>query len=144
MIQFNNACVAGAFFTAVVVLLSGCKRSEFDGPEWKVQDPEMTVLFQKMSDAALNDLVRRGVGRDELVSIFGEPTLSLKQDDAESFYLLEQIFQNNAGETHVRQGFLGVIKAPEDNENTVLGHELRVDGAERRVLVEDLCERAAR
>ena len=83
MIQFNNACVAGAFFTAVVVLLSGCKRSEFDGPEWKVQDPEMTVLFQKMSDAALTDLVRRGVGRDELVSIFGEPTLSLKQDDAE-------------------------------------------------------------
>ena len=52
---------------------------------------------------------------------------ALKQDDADSFYLLEQLFQDNAGETHVRRGFLGVIKVPEDGENTVLGHERTFD-----------------
>ena len=60
----------------------------------------------------------------------------LKQDDTESFYLLEQVFQDTAGETHVRRGFLGVIKAPEDGENTVLGHERTFEGTvEDRILL---------
>lgn len=48
---------------------------------------------------------------------------ALKQDDADSFYLLEQTFVALDGETRVRRGFFGIAKVPEPGEDTVLGHE---------------------
>ncbi|MDZ4858947.1 MAG: DUF1015 domain-containing protein [Candidatus Hydrogenedentes bacterium] len=52
---------------------------------------------------------------------------ALKQDDADSFYLLEQTFTGLDGQEHVRRGFLGVAKIPEPGEDTVLGHERTFD-----------------
>lgn len=48
---------------------------------------------------------------------------ALRQDDAESFYLLEQTFTSLDGHECVRRGFLGIAKVPEPGEDTVLGHE---------------------
>ncbi|NUM54150.1 MAG: DUF1015 domain-containing protein [Candidatus Hydrogenedentes bacterium] len=50
-------------------------------------------------------------------------TGALKQDEDDSYYLLEQTFTALDGETCVRRGFLGVAKVPEPGEDTVLGHE---------------------
>lgn len=52
----------------------------------------------------------------------------LAQDDAESLYLLEQIFQDTTGATHVRHGFLAVTRVPEAGDGTVLGHERTFEG----------------
>ncbi|MCC6797254.1 MAG: DUF1015 domain-containing protein [Candidatus Hydrogenedentes bacterium] len=48
---------------------------------------------------------------------------ALKQDNEESFYLLEQTFTALDGATCIRRGFFGVAKVPEPGEDTVLGHE---------------------
>ncbi|GMU92290.1 MAG: hypothetical protein AMXMBFR4_13480 [Candidatus Hydrogenedentota bacterium] len=52
---------------------------------------------------------------------------ALKQDDAESFYLLEQHFRSMDGRDCVRRGFFAVAKIPEPGEGTVLGHERTFD-----------------
>ncbi len=48
---------------------------------------------------------------------------ALKQDDEDSFYLLEQTFISLEGVETVRRGFLAVAKIPEPGDDTVLGHE---------------------
>jgi uncharacterized protein (DUF1015 family) len=47
----------------------------------------------------------------------------LTQDPEDSFYLLEQTFNDQDGKKHVRRGFFGVAKIPEPGAETVLGHE---------------------
>lgn len=47
----------------------------------------------------------------------------LCQDDADSFYLLEQEFTGPDGVSHTRRGFFGITKLPEAGEKIVLGHE---------------------
>jgi uncharacterized protein (DUF1015 family) len=46
-----------------------------------------------------------------------------KQDAEDSFYLLEQTFTGLEGKQHVRRGFFGVVRIPEEGERTILGHE---------------------
>lgn len=45
------------------------------------------------------------------------------QDEAESFYLLEQTFTDVDGSTRVRRGFFATARIPEAGANTILGHE---------------------
>jgi len=45
------------------------------------------------------------------------------RDDEPSFYLLEQRFAGLDGKQRVRHGFFGVIRLPEDGDESVLGHE---------------------
>jgi uncharacterized protein (DUF1015 family) len=47
----------------------------------------------------------------------------LKQDDADSFYILEQRFRDLDGHDRVRHAFFGCARIPEANERTILGHE---------------------
>ncbi len=47
----------------------------------------------------------------------------LRQDDEESFYLLEQQFEDQQGRRHTRRGFFNIAKVPEPGEETILGHE---------------------
>ncbi|MFA6240029.1 MAG: DUF1015 family protein, partial [Candidatus Hydrogenedentales bacterium] len=52
----------------------------------------------------------------------------LRQDDADSFYLLKQTFRGLEGETHVRLNFFAVTRIPEPEEtDTVLAHERTFD-----------------
>ena len=46
-----------------------------------------------------------------------------RQDETDSYYLLEQRFVDKAGATRVRRGFFAVVKLPDSGERTVLGHE---------------------
>jgi uncharacterized protein (DUF1015 family) len=49
---------------------------------------------------------------------------ALRQDDADSFYLLEQRFKGMDGNELVRRGFFGALKIPEPGEaDVILGHE---------------------
>ncbi|MBI5091369.1 MAG: DUF1015 domain-containing protein [Candidatus Hydrogenedentes bacterium] len=48
---------------------------------------------------------------------------AIAQDSEDSFYLLEQTFNDQDGVKHVRRGFFGVTKIPEPGVETVLGHE---------------------
>jgi len=47
----------------------------------------------------------------------------LRQDEADSMYLLRQTFHDPEGRECVRKGFLAVAKLPEPGESYVLGHE---------------------
>ena len=47
----------------------------------------------------------------------------LRQDPADSFYLIEQEFADMEGYVHSRRGFFGVARLPEPGERLVLGHE---------------------
>ena len=48
---------------------------------------------------------------------------ALRRDEAESFYLFEQHFEDQEGRPRVRRGFFAVTRIPEPSEKTVLGHE---------------------
>ena len=47
----------------------------------------------------------------------------LAQDESDAFYLVRQTFRGLDGKEHVRRGFFGVVKVPEKDERTILGHE---------------------
>ncbi len=47
----------------------------------------------------------------------------LRQDHADSFYLLRQTFRGLDGVEHVRRGFFAVVRVPEPGDDTILGHE---------------------
>ena len=47
----------------------------------------------------------------------------LRQDDEESFYLIEQTFRGLDGQEHVRRGFFARVRIPEAGEDLVLDHE---------------------
>lgn len=47
----------------------------------------------------------------------------LRQDDEDSFYLLEQQFTGQSGCDYVRRGFFAKVKLPEEGEKSILGHE---------------------
>ena len=47
----------------------------------------------------------------------------LRQDEGESFYLLEQEFADMEGYVHIRRGFFAAVRLPEPGERIILGHE---------------------
>ena len=47
----------------------------------------------------------------------------LEQDHASSLYILEQTFQDDAGESRLRRAFLATARIPEPGDTTILGHE---------------------
>src|SRR5690606_33032869 len=47
----------------------------------------------------------------------------LKQDDGDSYYLLEQRFNGLDGKPYTRRGFFAAVKIPESGEEYILGHE---------------------
>ncbi|HNT89538.1 MAG TPA: DUF1015 domain-containing protein, partial [Candidatus Hydrogenedentes bacterium] len=48
---------------------------------------------------------------------------AIAEDDAPSYYLLEQRFTDPAGRERVRRGFFAVTRLPEAEDRTILGHE---------------------
>ncbi|GMV99188.1 MAG: hypothetical protein AMXMBFR84_03270 [Candidatus Hydrogenedentota bacterium] len=46
-----------------------------------------------------------------------------KQDDADSYYVLEQKFKGLDDKPHTRRGFFAAVKIPESGEEYILGHE---------------------
>ncbi|MBI2423374.1 MAG: DUF1015 domain-containing protein [Candidatus Hydrogenedentes bacterium] len=51
----------------------------------------------------------------------------LRQDEAPSYYLLKQDFTDLDGRPQTRKAFFGVVRIPEEGENTILGHERTFD-----------------
>ncbi len=47
----------------------------------------------------------------------------MQLDGEDSFYLLEQQFEDQQGRRHTRRGFFAVAKVPEPGEEPILGHE---------------------
>ena len=47
----------------------------------------------------------------------------LRQDSEPGYYYLEQRFRDDHGRERLRRAFYGLVKIPEDGEETVLGHE---------------------
>ncbi|MBN2308182.1 MAG: DUF1015 domain-containing protein [Candidatus Hydrogenedentes bacterium] len=64
---------------------------------------------------------------------------ALVQDDEESFYLLEQVFQGLDGNEHARRAFFARVRVPEPEEDLILDHERTFDTkvADRMRLTEE-------
>ncbi|NLN93691.1 MAG: DUF1015 domain-containing protein [Candidatus Hydrogenedens sp.] len=52
---------------------------------------------------------------------------ALKQEDTDGIYLLRQKFLDDTGKTRIRQVFFALIRIPEADEESILGHERTFD-----------------
>jgi uncharacterized protein (DUF1015 family) len=103
-------------------------------PPWDVIAPDVRETLRGRSPHNVVNLIlpqeREGKSAYEAAAADLDAWLAegaLQQERAESFYLIEQTFHGLDGCEHVRRGFFGLAKIPEDDENTVLGHERTFD-----------------
>ncbi len=104
-------------------------------PPWDVITPEdRRVLIERspynmahvlLPDAEGGRTRYKAAGRD-LESWITDG--ALRQDQSDSFYLLEQEFADLDGYIHTRRGFFGVTRLPEPGQRLVLGHERTFSG----------------
>ena len=99
-------------------------------PPFDVISPEERLELMARSPYNLTHLIlpeeKYGVSKYEAAAKDFQSFVSqgvLAQDAEDSFYLLEQTFNDIDGKQHTRRGFFGVAKIPEPGVETVLGHE---------------------